>query len=393
MGIIDRYIARSILIYGFTMTFIAVFTLLLERLLRLLTLAANPDKVLVYVSQMLVTLVPHYMEIALPAAFFLAVLLTFGRLQKNNEIAVLTASGIGLHRLVAPAIVLGIVLSLIGGLIASYLQPLGRYAYRALGHAVEHASLSAALREGTFVHAGAMTFFADRYTDAGERLSRVFVYESSDGVSYATTAINGSLRSSTDGEATTLILRNGQRVGIGADGGIGENIRFEEFRWPIQSDGPQAFRSRGNDERELTLPELWRASDKPPKNATVHQVSAEFHSRLARACVILILPLLAIPLALLGGRGSQVLGVVLGVITLVVFEEAVRFGESLTALGETPPGLGIWLPVGVLAGLAAYLSYQSIQTLPNRPFDRGVPDLKHLLANVTKFLKPGRGTT
>ena len=64
MRIIDRYIIKSILVYGFTMTCIAVFALLLERLLRLLNLAANPDKVMIYVSQMLVTLIPHYLAIA-----------------------------------------------------------------------------------------------------------------------------------------------------------------------------------------------------------------------------------------------------------------------------------------------------------------------------------------
>jgi len=392
MRIIDRYIVKSILIHGFTMTCIAVFALLLERLLRLLNLAANPDKVMTYVSQMLVTLIPHYLAIALPAAFFLAVLLTYGRLQRNNEIAVLTGSGIGLQRLMVPAVVFGIVLMIIAGYVASYLQPLGRYAYRSLVHAVEHASLSAALREGTFIHAGGLTFFADRFAVDGGLLSRVFVHENSDGISFATTAANGVLIGATDESGSTLVLGDGLRVGVAADGGITDHVQFTKFRWSIESDGQTAFRSRGKDERELTVPELWHAIVDPPGVVTSDRVRAEFHSRLARSSAIVILPLLAIPLAMFGGRGRQSPGVISGVIILVIFEEALRFGESLTAFGQVSPWFGIWLPVGVLAALAAYLSYETVFTVPKQPFDRGWWDVGRFFSGVIESRKAKRGT-
>ena len=93
----------------------------------------------------------------------------------------------------APAVVFGILLAIIAAYVASYLQPLGRYAYRALVHTVEHASLSAALREGTFVHAGGLTFFADRFAVDSGLLSHVFVHENSGGISFATTAAKGVL--------------------------------------------------------------------------------------------------------------------------------------------------------------------------------------------------------
>ncbi len=385
---IDFYILRKVLVLAGAMTGIALFALLLERLLRLLDLAARPNQVLVYVSQMLVTLIPHYLAIALPAAFFLAVLMTFGRLQRDNEIAVLTASGLGLHRLMAPVLALGVILVVIAGLIAGYLQPFGRYAYRSLVHAVEHASLSAAINEGTFVHVGDMTFFADRFSQSSGGLANVFVHEEREDQSFTTTATMGTLRGAVGGPGSILTLRDGTRVGFHADGRIDRAVAFGEFRWPIGTDSETGFRSRGKDERELTLPELWEARDSPPRKATVAEVTAEFHARLARAATIIVLPLLAVPLALLGGRGSQTFGVAAGVTVLVVFEESLRFGEALTSLGRAPAWLGVWLPFLTLLAISLLLSFRAVFRIPRQPLDRGLfESLAHGL-RLTGLLKP-----
>src|SRR3546814_1662793 len=61
--------------------------------------------------QMLAFLVPHYMALALPAAFFLGVLLAFSRLHQNRELDALGSAGIGLRRLLSPVLLLALVLT------------------------------------------------------------------------------------------------------------------------------------------------------------------------------------------------------------------------------------------------------------------------------------------
>ena len=94
---LDRYILRQVIVTSAAMIGIALAVLLLERLLRVLERAVNADEVVGYVSRMLVALIPHYLGIALPLAFFLAVMLTFNRLNRDNEFAVMTAAGVGLR--------------------------------------------------------------------------------------------------------------------------------------------------------------------------------------------------------------------------------------------------------------------------------------------------------
>ena len=107
---LDRYILRQVIVTSAAMIGIALAVLLLERLLRVLERAVNADEVVGYVSRMLIALVPHYLGIALPLAFFLAVMLTFNRLSRDNEFAVMTAAGVGLRRLMAPVAGLALVL-------------------------------------------------------------------------------------------------------------------------------------------------------------------------------------------------------------------------------------------------------------------------------------------
>ena len=75
------------------MTGVGLVILLLERVLKLFDLVANPNKAFSYVGQMLVLLLPHFLSIALPAAFFFGVLLTFLRLKRDRELVALAGTG------------------------------------------------------------------------------------------------------------------------------------------------------------------------------------------------------------------------------------------------------------------------------------------------------------
>ena len=67
LNVIDRYLLRQIVTTSLVMTGVGLAVLLLERLLRLFNLVANPNKAFSFVGQMLVLLTPHYLSVALPA--------------------------------------------------------------------------------------------------------------------------------------------------------------------------------------------------------------------------------------------------------------------------------------------------------------------------------------
>jgi lipopolysaccharide export system permease protein len=385
---LDRYILRQVIVTSAAMMGIALAVLLLERLLRVLERAVNADEVVGYVSRMLVALIPHYLGVALPLAFFLAVMLTFNRLNRDNEFAVMTAAGVGLRRMMAPVAGLALVLVVIAAFTLSYLQPLARYAYRSLIHTLAHASLSAAVKEGTFAHADGMTFIAESASRDGRNLRRVFVYEETDdGGSFVTTANDATLHRAADGQGSVLVLQDGRRSKIKREGG-GGTLRFDRFQWPITTSEVE-FRARGKDERELTLPELWAATDTPPARIDPAEARAELHARLVRMSSILVLPLLAVPLALGGGRGGQSYGIAVGLLILVVYEKTVKFGETMADVGHVTPWLGLWFPFAVLATAGAFLFYRAAFTVPKGRL-RGLPPPAEILLVLRRYLGPRR---
>jgi lipopolysaccharide export system permease protein len=327
---------------------VALIALLLERSLRVIDLIGPSDHLLDFSVRMLINLMPHYFGIALPAAFFGGILLTFNQLKRSNELDVLNAAGIGLHQLAKPVFGMAIIISAAAFVLFGYLQPHGRYQYRFFVHQAAQSSLAAALEVGTFIHSDTSTFYVEDASRGIENLGKIFVLEEAEnGSQNITMAAKGFLRVTEDEQELVLTARDGQRVEVGSDGGPSSLLSFKEIFWSVASIEKTQFRRRGADERELTIMEIWNARASPPDSIDPAGLSAEFHGRLANVINILILPLMAIPLALGGGRGGQVYGVAIGLIILVVYQQLLQFGEAVASSGAVSPWYGIW---GLVAG-------------------------------------------
>src|SRR3546814_712130 len=169
---------------------ILLLALLLERMIRVMGIITNWEGGVALVARMMLNLVPHYLGMALPAAFFFGVLLTFNHMNRNGELAVLQASGLGLMRLLRPVIGLALILAAIAAVTFGYLQPYGRYTYRSIAHDASHVTLGSSVLPGKFFHTDDMTFMAERVSPSGTKLEGIFVYErGADGGVITTTEI------------------------------------------------------------------------------------------------------------------------------------------------------------------------------------------------------------
>jgi lipopolysaccharide export system permease protein len=141
-------------------------------------------------------------------------------------------------------------------------------------------------------------------------------------------------------------------------------LKFSRTEIPVDLAGQQGFRPRGEDERELTLTELWQRRETPPAGVTTAQMLAEFHDRLVRSFSVIFLPFLAVPFALGARRARQSLGVALGLIILVGYNQTLTIGKSLASVERISPFVGLWLPFVVMALGSLYLFYRSAYRVP-----------------------------
>ena len=96
---------------------------LLERLLRLLDLAASAGAPLSSVVVMVANLVPHYFGLALPMAFTAAIFIAAARMSDDCELDVMLTTGRSIARIATPYFALAVLLIPFSAYLFGQVQP------------------------------------------------------------------------------------------------------------------------------------------------------------------------------------------------------------------------------------------------------------------------------
>lgn len=357
MSLIDRYLLRLAFWPMVGATGVTLIALLLERTLRLLDMLSASSDRFGFVAQLAVNLVPHYVGLTLPAAFFLALIVVVNRMNQSSEVDAFLAAGVSLTRLAAPYLCLAAALAAVSLLVFGFLQPYSRYAYRAVLHSAQNAGWNGLVPAETILTPSPdLTMTTDQADAAGQRLSGVFIRRITEqGREEVTTAGMAEVRRTSDGQNVRLILQNGQQLRYDAQGNP-ETLSFDTFTMQLPVSGPaRLLRARGGDERELTLFELADQARTGDSTLPRETLKAEFYGRLARSLSLPFLPLLAVPLGLAAKRSGRAPGALVGGVLLLAFHHLVELGEGLAAGGRAPAELAVGGPFLLFVTIAVVI--------------------------------------
>jgi lipopolysaccharide export system permease protein len=378
LTVIDKYVLRQISTPLLASLAIGLLVLLAERLVRLLDVTLGKKNSFGVVFEMLAYLVPHYLGTAVPAALFLGLLFGFNKLSKNHEIDGMMAAGIGLHRLLRPALLLALLFSLASLVMFGWLQPQTRYAYRSVLFDVKNVDAFYLAEQGVFMQSGGRTFILDELDRSNNAFNRIFVFDyNGPNGSETLTASSGKLITIPGQTRPILRLNNGHRLLVERwptlqQGGtaVPANVaQFDQTDTPLGKVAKDLFRPRGEDERELTLPEIYAAMDTPPEGTTSNAMRAEFHRRLINVIAMLILPVLAIPFAIGRARSPRAYRMAIALLLLVAFHEVIEQGAVAAKLGTFSPWVSMWLPMAMLSAFAVWRFWQSSFQIAGEGFD------------------------
>ncbi len=238
-------------------------------------------------------------EVTLPLAVLVAVVLTYGRAAADNEIDALRTSGVHPLQIGLPGLLFGALVSLPLLLAMDYAQPWAETAKRRLAEDMDYATLLRnKLSAGEPVKLDQRTIIsAEAFDEAGRALNvRVQLY-------------------SANGEIEREILADAADIGVNpARGEMTLELHgFRTVRGP-RADGVQMSVTRpvgkgaGElDTRHLTTPQLLAMlrRDAPIAGFTRAQAELAVHMRAAAAAASLLFALLGMPLALLFRRGDR----------------------------------------------------------------------------------------
>ena len=350
MTILDKYVLSQTMRRLMIAVSIVLIILVLERVLRLFEFAAANNAQFGLVLQMAANLVPHYLGLALPAAFFISILLLMANLGENSELDVIFGSGMSVRRMARPIIVTGIILSIISVVLMGYVQPYSRYGYRAIKHAATHAVWSETIAAQTFFSpARGLTIYANGIDLERRRLTGVFIHQiTSSGRESTISAASGRVETDPETGQSIVELENAVQIVERPDEPtvtlfLGNLIYTPDF--PFE---PAPFRARGEDHRELTLGEL--LTGELPEDALTDddinraKLSAEANGRLARSISVATMPLLAVPMGLAVKRRRRGAALTVAAVMLLVYHYTLELGQGLTGLGYVSPWIGLWIP-------------------------------------------------
>ena len=358
---LDRYLVARTLppMAGVLASLMVAF--LMERLLRSVDLLAQTSKGFDFLLQLAVNLTPHYVGLVLPAGFFIGLFVVVNRLNMGSEIDAMLASGVSLGRIAAPLVALGCILMMLSVLLYGFIQPYSRYAYRAVLHAAENAGWNGEVRsQAVLSPTPDLVLTADDAEATGRRLERVFIRRrAANGREEAFTAAFAELRNNSDNRSITLELNDGQLLITSPDQAPSFlTFRLLTLRLPLVPTA-KLLRARGALESELTLLELAQLGfAKQPPALPRQTLLAELYSRLARAIVLPVLPLLALPFGLTAKRAGSAPAIGIAGLMLFGFQSALLLTQGMAAGGRLSAAAAVGWPTGLFAAacIAAFLA-------------------------------------
>ena len=352
---LDRYLINQV-IPPFTIALAVVMTaLLLERLLVLFNLLAAGNNNLGTFVELLTTLLPHYLGLAIPAALCVSVFAVMRRMSQNEEIDAANSSGLSLLRITRPYIQLGLGLGIVSFLLYGFIQPHARYDFRAAFYFASHTGWSPRLQPRMFARPSSdLTLVAEQVTQSGSELKNVFIHDTSDHLERNITARKGHIRIASDGGTVQLDLEDGIIVSDSGDKLPSLTTFQHSTRYLTHASQTAPFRVRGDDERELTSPELIRNLIRQDGSISQPHMWSELHFRLARSLTIPFIPLLATALAMARKRQRNNAGLPLAFILMIGFDHILQLGHSMVATKQLSV-LIIWAPALVFIALCVTL--------------------------------------
>jgi lipopolysaccharide export system permease protein len=281
------------------------------------------------------------LSVLIPVGLLLGVVLAFGRLYHDSEMAAALACGVGPGSIYRPVALLAILVSVVLAWLTLSLSPDATAETLNLRSAAARAGRFAAIAPGKFrTFGGAAVVYAEVVNPDGT-LGNVFVEHNRGSRVEVALAQRARHSVTADGMNHTITLYDGERF-EGVPGTQEFRImRFAEHLVPIEVPTPNDVIK--NIEAQPTEDLL--GSTDPEKRA-------ELHWRIALPAMCLVLTMLAVPLARLRPRQGRYSRIWLAILLYFVYSNLISAGKVWLARGTTPESLGLWWTHVAIAVLA-----------------------------------------
>ncbi|NOY39822.1 MAG: YjgP/YjgQ family permease [Nitrospirae bacterium] len=344
--VIYRYITREL---GLTFMVCIIglnMVLMMEKVLRLSRLMSGVGASYLDMTWVLILIQPQLLVLTIPMALLLSVLLTYGRMEVDNELTVLRSSGMRFSEIARPVFYLSAILLAFSVFITLYLMPLSSKTLRGEINRVLKERAPMSIEPGVF-----FTTFKGFL---------ILINEKTEGGVFRGIFISDSRNPSSErvivAREGRLSLNKEMQPGFSLTDGLvhivnrdtSTEIRFAEYKFTIRLSGEGLNRKKS----EMTLPELYKRATTEKTNSGGYFI--EFHRRLSFPALVIALAFLAPALSLRAGKTGKTGGFIIGLLVFTIYYVALLYFENLVRAGELPHP-ACWIPFVMLTAVAVLL--------------------------------------
>lgn len=356
---INRYILREISVpFGLGL---AVFTLILlvARILKLVEMVVNRGVPALQVLKLFSYILPAFLEVTVPMALLLGVLVAFGRLSSDSEIIALKTSGISLYQLLRPVASFAIAVYVLALGLSFYARPWGNSLLHASLYEIAKSRASAGVKEKVFNDEFAgLVLYVDHIEPPGNTLRGILISDTRDGAQRNTVfATVGFLVPNERLHVLTLRLLDGSIHAFYPSDRSYHRTDFSVYDIALDLNTALAnLRPRERDPSELTVQELQRVIDtKRLAGQPAFAEMVEWHRKLSIPFACLAFAAIGVPLGIQTSRAVRSRGFMLSLALIFFYYLLLTLGESLGERAVFPAGLAMWLPNVLLTLLGVVL--------------------------------------
>ena len=354
--LIDDYVLRDFFVYLVMIlaTFLVltiVFTLfeLLGDILRNQTPA-------IVVAEYLLNVAPYLLYNVAPLVMLLAVLITFGLMQRSNEITAIKATGVSVYRIVTPVLVAAGVLAVGLFFADQFYLPHTNKRQEALHNQIKGKPAQTYLRpDRKWIFGQNNDIYYYQFFDPDRnQFASVTIFQL-DPASFVITRRIHAERAHWADNLNRWVYEQGWERTLRVSA-IADYHPFDVATFPELGEAPSYFKKEVKQYTEMNYEELRRyIRDLQQSGFDVVRLRVQLHQKLSYPLITLVMAILAIPFSLSAGKKGAITGVAVAVGIAVVYTVVSRLFEAMGNLSQLPPALAAWSPDLIFTLVGGYL--------------------------------------
>ncbi len=331
LTIIDKYIAKELLTSFLSVMFVLLVIVLSTEVVHLLKWVSQG---MIPISAFLAYLVNSLFEfsvVLIPLSLLMGILLAFGRLYRDSEMAAIMSAGIGPIQWYRPLMLIAIPTTLLLLVLLLYVKPFITHQRALITAEIQSQAEVDTLLVGQFNRAskGGGVLFLESESETGHQINNVFFQQHRDDENHVDLATSTSSHYNDDGRRYMMMHGGTHYVGNPGEANF-KIIKYKDYGIHIDKKQVAAHLS----EESKSVSELW-SSAKPVDKA-------ELQWRLTLPLATIIVAFMALPLSHTDPRSGRYSKLAVALILYLVYSNFLGIGKTWIVQEKVPVWIGTW---------------------------------------------------